>query len=685
MALNLNDDVQYLKGVGPNISEKLSKLGIYKVRDLLCYFPRNHEDRREVKTLRYVREGEKATFKFKVIRHSSFFYQGKLHPKITVADETGTAYLYCFHRDFITNVLKIGMIFYLSGSYTRRRNETAFSRFEYDLDEKAPELKILPVYRLTAGLSQRFLRKLIGFALSQFCDTLEEDIPGFIKKAYNLGNKGSLVREVHFPKDMVSLRKAKEAISYSEFFKYQLVVAINRNRNVNIKKERKIFSGKLKEDFLRKLQFTLTNAQKRVLEEIEKDLNEPRPMNRLIQGDVGSGKTVVALISILNALERGGQAAIMAPTEILAKQHFYTTERYFQGMHVNTAFISGSVRGIDRKEIVLGLLKKKIDIAIGTHAMFSEDVQFNDLSLVVIDEQHKFGVLQRGSLRAKGDNPDCIVMSATPIPRTLSMTIYGDLDISVIDEMPEGRVGIETHIVKQAEIDRVYEKVKEEVKKGRQAFFIYPVIEETKNSDIKNAIDSYNRLKNGIFKELGVGLLHGRMNDDEKNEVMNRFKDHEYDILVATTVVEVGVDVPNATVMVVEQAERYGLSNIHQLRGRIGRGSHKSYCFLVPDRSTGREAFNRLRILKDTVDGFRIAEYDLRMRGPGEILGKAQSGIPSFIIDDFDINTKLISRAQGDARKYINGEVGPNEERDKYIDNFVNGDSYKNAVRYFGG
>lgn len=480
MTLNLNDDVQYLKGVGPAVSEKLNKLGIYKVRELLYYFPRIYEDRREVKALQYVKEGEKATFRFKVISHSSFYYKGKLHPKITVADETGTACLYCFHRDFITNILKIGITFYLSGSYTRRRNEITFSRFEYDLDEKAPELKILPVYRLTAGLSQRFLRKLIGYAISQFCDDLEEDIPAFIKDAYNLGNKGALIREIHFPGGMDSLKRAKESLSYSEFFKYQVVVAITRNRNVNVKKERKVFSGKLREDFLRRLKFSLTNAQKRVLEEIEKDLNEPRPMNRLIQGDVGSGKTVVALISVLNTLERGGQAAIMAPTEILAKQHFYTTETYFEDMHVNTAFISGSVKGIDRKEIVLGLLKKEIDIVIGTHALFSEDVQFNDLSLVIIDEQHKFGVLQRGSLRAKGNNPDCIVMSATPIPRTLSMTVYGDLDVSIIDEMPEGRAGIETYIVKQAEIDRVYDKVKEEVKQGRQAFFIYPVIEESK-------------------------------------------------------------------------------------------------------------------------------------------------------------------------------------------------------------
>jgi ATP-dependent DNA helicase RecG len=685
MALVLDDDIQYLKGVGPAAAKKLNRIGVYSVRDLLYCFPRAYDDRREVKLLRDVREGDKATFRFKVIQHSRFMYNGKLHPKITVADESEKAFLYCFNRDFITNALKTGVVFHLTGAYTRKRGVKSFSQFEYDLDNKAPLLKILPVYRLTTGLSQKFLRKLADYAVSSYCGALEEDIPAIIRDGYKLGTKGDIIKEIHYPADMDSLRRAKEALSYAEFFKYQLVVALARNKNVKIKKNRIECPGRLKEDFLKKLDFSLTDAQKRVLEEIESDLNEPRPMNRMIQGDVGSGKTVVALLSGLLAVERGGQIAIMAPTEILARQHFYTTSKYLQDLPVNVGYISGSVKGMQRKEIVLGMLKKEINVVIGTHALFSEDIHFGDLSLVIIDEQHKFGVLQRGSLRAKGEHPDCIVMSATPIPRTLSMILYGDLDISVIDEMPAGRAGVETRIVKQAEIEKVYVKVVEEVKKGRQAYFIYPVIEESKNADLKNAIDSYNRLKGEVFKDMKVGLLHGRLSDDKKEKIMGMFKDRRYDVLVATTVVEVGVDVPNATVMVIEQAERFGLSNMHQLRGRIGRGSDKSYCYLVPDRSTPREAFNRLRILQDTSDGFRIAEYDLKRRGPGDIIGRRQSGIPSFIIDDFDVNTRLIYRAQKDARRFVKGEIGPDDEREKFLKAFISSDSYREAMQYFGG
>ncbi len=685
MALNLEDEIQYLKGVGPAAAKKLNRIGISNIRDLIYYFPRTYEDRREVNTLRDVKEGEKATFRFKIVQHTRFLYKGKLHPKITVADESGKAYLYCFNRDFITNALKVGVVFHLTGAYSNKRGSKSFSQFEYDLDTSAPELKILPVYRLTAGISQKFLRKLTDYAFSHFRENFKEDIPGFIRDGYKLGKKGALVREIHFPGDMDALRRAKEAFSYSEFFKYQLVVALARNSSKKIKKNRSACPRQLKEDFLNRLNFSLTKAQERVLEEIESDLNESRPMNRMIQGDVGSGKTVVALLSGLFAIERGGQIAIMAPTEILARQHLKTTSRYFQGMPINISYISGSIKGVRRKEIVLGLLKKEIDVVIGTHALFSEDIVFRDLSLVIIDEQHKFGVLQRGKLRAKGEHPDCIVMSATPIPRTLSMIIYGDLDVSVIDEMPAGRAAVETYITKQAEIEKVYDKVAEEVREGRQAYFIYPIIEESKNADLKNAIDSYNRLKDDIFKDMNVGLLHGRLSDDKKDQIMDMFRERKYDILVATTVVEVGVDVPNATVMVIEQAERFGLSNIHQLRGRIGRGSDKSYCYLVPDRSTSRDAFNRLRILQDTSDGFKIAEYDLRRRGAGDVLGKRQSGIPYFFIEDFEVNTKLIYRAQKDARRFVKGEIGPEEERGRFLKAFIKSDSYKSAMYYFGG
>jgi len=685
MSLSLEDEVQYLKGVGPSLALKLNRIGIFRVLDLLYYFPRAYEDRRKIRSLGEVKPGERATFRVRVIEHSLFFYSGKNHPRIKIADQSGVAYLYCFNRSFLTGILKVGTVFLLTGSYNVKYRIPTFTQFDYELSDNDHTLRILPVYRLTEGVSQKILRKLTWNVLSQFCSTIQEEIPGFIKKGYRFRDRGELIKQIHYPEDMASLRRAREAFSYQEFFKYQLIVAIIRSKNRGIFKKRLPLQGELKKKFLKTLPFKLTDAQKRVVEEIEQDLVQPVPMNRLIQGDVGSGKTLVAVIASLHTIELGGQVAIMAPTEILARQHLGTIRGYLMDMGIRIEFISGGVRGSERKKIVSAMEEGKVDIIIGTHALFSEDINFKNLSLVIIDEQHKFGVLQRGNLRAKGRNPDCIVMSATPIPRTLAMTLYGDLDVSVIDEMPPGRSGIDTHIVRQAGIRKVYEKVKEELKKGRQAYFVYPLIEESSSLDLKNAINAYKYLKKEIFPEFKVGLLHGRMNDQEKDRIMKMFKEKKLDILVTTTVVEVGVDVSNATVMVIEQAERFGLSNIHQLRGRIGRGAHHSFCFLVPDRSTGREAFNRLMILKNTLDGFEIAEWDLKIRGPGEIIGKRQSGVPSFIIDDFNINTKLIYRAQKDARRFIEGEIGSPQENQDFINNFVNTSFYREALMYFGG
>jgi ATP-dependent DNA helicase RecG len=683
MSLTLNDSVQYLKGVGPALAEKLTRLGILSVEDLLYHIPRSYEDRRHLRLLGEVKEGERATFRLKVIAHSSFYYNGRTHPKIEVRDQSGHALLYCFNRNFLKNQLTLGTSFYLTGGFSLRKGMPVFSQFDYTLEESEPELAILPVYPLTAGVSQKQLRRLVRFAVEHYAALIRDETPSFINEGYGLKSRGELLREIHFPQDMEALRRAKEGFSYKEFFKYQIVAALARKKNMSVLKQRKATSGGLKADFMARLHFTLTHAQEQVLSEIEEDLMQPRPMNRLIQGDVGSGKTVVALISLLDCIEAGGQAAFMAPTEILARQHFQTISGFLEGLPVRVEYISGAIRGEQRGSITKELQLGRIHVVVGTHALFSEDVVFRDLSFVVIDEQHKFGVLQRGRLRAKGTNPDCIVMSATPIPRTLSMTLYGDLDVSIIDEMPPGRAGVSTHLVKQAQIERVYDKVREVIAKGQQVYFIYPVIEES-SADLKNAMESYERLKE-VFSGFRVGLLHGRMSDEEKEAAMRGFKNREFLLLVSTTVVEVGVDVPNATVMVIEQAERFGLSSIHQLRGRIGRGSLKSYCFLVPDRSTGREAYERLRILQDTQDGFKIAEWDLRMRGPGEIIGKRQSGVPSFIIEDFDINTKLIYRAQRDARRFVEGEIGTQEERERFLSDFLQSDSYREFSLYFGG
>jgi ATP-dependent DNA helicase RecG len=683
--LDLSSDVTYLKGVGPRLAETLGRLGIRSVRDLLFYLPRDHEDRREVRALGEAREGEKATFRLRVIDQSEFRYRGRNHPRIKVADDSGIALLYCFNRGFLKSILTPGSRVVLTGAYALRRGVRIFSQFDVTSEKEAPEPGIVPVYRLTEGLSQRVLRRTIRGALERFGSAVEDDIPRFIIEGYRLGPKGELLREIHFPGDPVSLRAAREALSYEEFLKFQIAAALARDRNARIFKRRTPSSGALKTRFLERLGFPLTSAQERVLGEIEEDTRNARPMNRLLQGDVGCGKTVVALAAALHSIESGGQVALMAPTEILARQHAQTASALLEPLGVKTDFLSGSVRGEERRVLLGRLERGEVSFLAGTHALYSEDVRYKNLTLAIIDEQQKFGVLQRGSLRAKGDHPDCVVMSATPIPRTLSMTLYGDLDVSIIDEMPKGRAGVETEVVKQAELEKVYRKVREEAGKGRQAYFIYPVIEESLAADMKNAVESHVRLKTSVFPELGVGLLHGRMDDEEKNRVMRDFKERRLHVLVSTSVVEVGVDVPNATVMVIEQAERFGLSNLHQLRGRIGRGEHGSVCYLVPDRSTGREAFDRLSILRETNDGFKIAECDLKLRGPGELLGTHQSGTPSFIIEDFEVNSKLIYRAQRDARALVDGTIGTEAERKAYLDAFVKGDAYRTALFYFGG
>ena len=684
MPPTLRDDVQYIKGVGPALRAKLNRLGIYTARDLLYHFPREYEDRRTVRRLKEVGEGQKAMFRFTVIGLSTFYYNGKHHPKITVADESGEAFLYCFNRHFLIDVLKPGTEFFLSGAYAKRKKNIIFSQFDYSLENAKEELRIVPVYPLTSGVSQNTMRRLTWTAVRTYGHLIEDEIPEFINRGYKLGENAELFRQIHYPDSMDALRRAKEAISYKEFFKFQIIAALSRAQKQHIEKRRAPSEHRLKKKFLSTLAFELTGAQNRVLEEIENDLQRPVPMNRLLQGDVGCGKTVVALIAALEAVDGEGQAAFMAPTETLAWQHHNTISQWLNGIPVTVEFLSGSIRGAERSAVLNGVAGGEVDILVGTHALYSEDVHFKDLSFVVIDEQQKFGVLQRGSLRAKGNSPDCIVMSATPIPRTLSMTLYGDLDVSIIDELPSGRAAIHTEIVKQAHISRVHEKVSEQIREGRQAYFIYPLIEESSSMDVKNAVESYERLKE-VFSGCRVGILHGRMSEEEKLRSMERFAGGEFAILVATSVVEVGVDVPNATVMVIEQAERFGLSSIHQLRGRIGRGRHESYCFLVPDRSTGRDAFDRLRILHDTTDGFDIAEMDLRMRGPGEIFGRRQSGVPSFIIEDFDINTRLIYRAHSDARKFVNGEIGSEQERRLFLQKFTLSDEYRDAILYFGG
>jgi ATP-dependent DNA helicase RecG len=516
--------------------------------------------------------------------------------------------------------------------------------------------RIVPIYSEPEGLYQKTIRKIMKEVVDYYADELTSPIPEDIIRRQRLMDFGTAIRQVHFPPEDAPLEKfnlnrsdAHRRIVFDEFFFLQLGLALRRSK---VKAEEgipfQILHG-YTQRLLQSLDFRLTAAQERVLSEIEEDMRQPHPMNRLIQGDVGSGKTIVALMAALIAIENGFQAAFMVPTEILAEQHFLNIRRLVGPLGIRQVLLTSSIKGMEREEIQRSITSGTEHIIIGTHALIQEHVHFHRLGLVVIDEQHKFGVMQRAILRKKGTNPDVLVMTATPIPRTLALTLYGDLAISIIDEFPPGRVPVETRLYYERSRPKVYEVVKEEIRKGRQAFLLYPLVEESDKVDLLDATRMADHLQRDIFPEFRVDLIHGRMKGEEKEEVMVKFRDGQIDILVATTVIEVGIDIPNASVILVEHAERFGLPQLHQLRGRIGRGRYPSKCLLLAQYRRSEEARRRLRVMEETSDGFRIAEEDLAIRGPGDFLGTRQSGLPDFHVANILRDGKILNQARQEA------------------------------------
>jgi len=520
--------------------------------------------------------------------------------------------------------------------------------------------RIVPIYSETEGLYQRTLRRLMKTVLEGYADELSSSIPSEVVERQGLIDFSEAFRRVHFPSDgesidLLNLQRSDghRRIIFDEFFFLELGMALKK-RGVALETGISFRTdGVLVQKLLNLLSFKLTRAQERTLTEIKEDLEKPHPMNRLIQGDVGCGKTVVALLTCLYVVECGYQAAIMAPTEVLAEQHFLNLHRWLEPLGVNVALLTSSIKGSEREELYQRIRNGDIQLVIGTHAMIQEAVEFHRLGLAIIDEQHKFGVVQRGLLKKKGGNPDVLVMTATPIPRTLAMTIYGDLDVSLIDEMPPGRISVETKVYPESARSRVYRTVEEEVGKGRQVFIVYPLVEESEKLDLKDATRMAEHLQKDVFPEFRIGLLHGRMKSDEKEAIMMEFKDGRIQILVATTVIEVGIDIPNASVMVVEHAERFGLSQLHQLRGRIGRGRYPSKCILLAQYRSSEEAKIRLRAMEKTTDGFKIAEEDLALRGPGEFFGIRQSGLPDFRVAHIIRDTPILIEARKEAFRLI--------------------------------
>jgi ATP-dependent DNA helicase RecG len=656
----LGQSVQVLKGAGAQVTARLAKLGVFSVADLLLDYPRDYDDRTSfVPFADFAKEPRVRTLA-EVVSHDWFGFGRMRTLKITVRDGSSSAVLVCFNRPYLENQLPIGSRVVVTGKFGFRYGDIQSSAFEVEPlgEDGAPASGILPVYSLTEGLTQGQVRRVMKAAIAEYGAKVEEELPAVLRERKALMAKRDALRAVHFPVGHEELAAARSSLIFEELFYFQLAVARRAMRRREVQVERRAPQGLLKRRLIERLPFELTSGQVEAAAEIAADMASPRPMARLLQGDVGSGKTLVAFLACLDAIEAGGQAAIMAPTELLARQHAATAARLLEPLGVRLAFLSGNVDDAARKPLLAALKAGEVDLVLGTQALFSDDVEYASLRLSVVDEQHRFGVLQRLALSRKGPVPDLLLMTATPIPRTLALTVFGDLSVSAIRTMPPGRKTVITHLSKAGNEAKVYDFVRRLLAAGRQAYFVYPLIGESERLELKNAVAMEERLRDEIYPEFKVGLIHSRLKEEEKRAAMDSFARGELSALVATSVVEVGVDVPNAAAMVVEHAERFGLAALHQLRGRVGRGSEQSYCFLVYSEEVTEEAKARLKAMLGTSDGFALAEEDLRIRGPGEIAGTAQSGYLRLSIADPIRDALVLEEARAEAFALLEADPG---------------------------
>jgi len=660
--------VQYVKGVGPARAKALEGVGVRSVEDLVLYAPRRYVDRRQCTSISELQEGEQATVLTEVL--AAGVTRGR-RARFIARVSDGSEILQCvWFRGvpYVKSALRSGDLVVLSGKVGSYRGKKQFVHPEFEVVGSADDLTeeedlledalhaggLIPIYPLSAelrsvGLSSRGLRRVMRNALDSLQGALEDPLPEPQRTARGLLPLEQALEELHFPSSPGRAEAARHRLAYEEFFFMELVLA-ERSRSVQLRPGTAFRTwGPLVRTYLEGLGFTLTGAQQRVLAEVFEDMAGPHPMNRLLQGDVGSGKTVVAACVMLTAVENGMQAAIMAPTEILAEQHASRLEQEFARLEVPVHFLTSRLSSAERRTVLSELQSAGPAVVVGTHALIQQDVDFSHLGAVVVDEQHRFGVLQRGALQAKGRDPDVLVMTATPIPRTLAMTLYGDLDTSIIDEMPPGRQPVETHWISLAKRDRVVERVRRALEEGQQIFWVFPLVEETETSDLRAAVESYEWMQAGPLKTHRLGLIHGRMRPEEKDEVMERFRGGEIELLISTTVIEVGVDVAGASMILIEHAERFGLSQLHQLRGRVGRGGGQATCVLLAAEDMTEEGTRRLQAMTETTDGFKIAEADLEIRGPGELFGTRQHGLPDLRVANLIADQKLLAQARIDA------------------------------------
>ena len=660
----LETEIQYASGIGPRRAAKLiAELNIRTVRDLLEYYPRDYLDRGHFRSIYDVgRTGEYETIQGVVVNQSDFRPNrkgAKSVGRIAVYDQVGVAQLVNFGRrvGYLKNLLKVGTPVVVSGKFTRRNNEIQTTDFEFEvLEAEDADLihtgRIVPKYALTAKLTQRMLRQWTKTVIDGYAEGYPEILPLDIRQRNQLIDRCTAIQEVHFPSSEGYKDAARRRLAFDEFFLLELGLEIKKQRWQTEEKGIAFqVEGELLDRFIEALPFQLTSAQKRVIAEIKSDMANGQAMNRLLQGDVGSGKTIVGVVAALCAIQSGYQGALMVPTEILAEQHTYNLSELLEPLGLKVVLLKSDLPKSERDEVLAAIADGSAHVVVGTHALIQEGVAFHRLGLVIIDEQHRFGVMQRATLRDKGTTPDVLVMTATPIPRTLALTIYGDLNVSVIDELPPGRQKITTRWVKEADREKLYAQIEKEIQRGRQAYIVYPLVEESeKLEEIKAATEMADHFQDHVFPHLRVGLLHGRMRSVEKQDVMGRFKNREIDILVSTTVIEVGIDVPNASLMLIENAGRFGLSQMHQLRGRVGRGTHKSSCHLIIGPTT-EDGIRRIKAMTRTNDGFELAEADLEIRGPGEFFGTRQSGLPDFKIANILRDASLLEMAKSEANR----------------------------------
>ncbi len=667
--IKLDDDIRYLKGVGEKRAQLFHKLGVFTVRDLLYHLPRDYEDRSQVKMISALADGETVCISATITQNIQSFRarRGMNITRTVVSDGSGMVKITWFQSPYIASHLHMGEEYIFYGKVALKGSVAEMVNPLVDRADSKGKMtgRIVPVYPATAGLTQKNIREAVEYAMEHLSEQVSQIIPNDLLDGHGLLTSAEAMQNIHLPSDFEMFHRARRSLVFEELLVLQL--------GINMMKEEKqryiaqpVSDVKCISEFAASLPYELTAAQKRAINEICVDLKKDVPMNRLVQGDVGSGKTAVAAAVMFAAARSGFQSAMMAPTEILAEQHYRNLKKLFQPWNIEVAFLSGGQKAKERAEMLEQIRTGQASVVVGTHALLTEQVEFQSLVLSITDEQHRFGVKQRAGLADKGLNVHTLVMTATPIPRTLSLILYGDLDISIIDERPPGRQPIDTLAVSDALRQRVYAFIAKQVKEGRQAYIVCPLVEESETMEAKSAVEYAEKLKSEVFPQMNLGVLHGRMKAKEKDAVMQQFSDGEIDVLVTTTVVEVGVDVPNATVMIIENAERFGLSQLHQLRGRVGRGEHKSYCILFCN-SRGEIAMERMKVMCETEDGFRIAEKDLELRGPGEFFGTRQHGLPEMKIANFFTDMEVLQETQNAAAELLAEDVELAQPKNKNL------------------